>query len=149
MTAHTSTSATLATLSCVTILSAAACGGSDNGQQPAATMPAATTTTPYGPTTTTYAPTAAPPPAQAGPPTITIFDFVFNEFNDVVVSPDAQVTVTNTDEDPHTVTSYTPGAFDIDIAAKSEATFTAPSQPGSYPFHCGNHTSMHGTLIVQ
>jgi len=146
MMARTSTSAMLATLPCVTILSAAACGGSDTGQQPAATTPAATTTTTYEPTS---APTAAPPPAQAGPPTITIFDFVFNEFNDVVVSPGAQVTVTNTDEDPHTVTSYTPGAFDIDIAAKSEATFTAPSQPGSYPFHCGNHTSMHGTLIVQ
>jgi plastocyanin len=143
MMTHTSTSAMLATLSCVTIMSAAACGGSDNGQQPAATTPAATTAEP------TTVPTAASPPAQAGPPTITVDDFVFNDFNDVVVKPGTQVTVTNTDEDPHTVTSYVPGAFDIDVAAKSEATFTAPSQPGSYPFHCGNHTSMHGTLIVR
>jgi plastocyanin len=138
--------AILATLSCVTILSAASCGGSNTDQQPETTSPAATTITT---TEQTTVPTAAPPPGQAGPPTITIDDFVFNDFNDVTVKAGAQVTVKNTDEDPHTVTSYTPGAFNVDVAAKSEATFTAPSQPGSYPFHCNNHTSMHGTLIVQ
>jgi plastocyanin len=80
---------------------------------------------------------------------ITIYDFVFNDFNDVVVKPGAQVTVKNTDADAHTVTSYIPGAFNVDVAAGSEATFTAPSAPGSYPFHCNHHASMHGTLIVQ
>jgi plastocyanin len=142
MIARTGKSAMLAMLSYLTILFAAACGGSDTGQQPETASPAETTTT-------TTEPTAAPPPAQAGPPMITIDDFVFNDYNDVAVKPGAQVTVKNTDRDPHTVTSNTPGAFNIDVAAMSEATFTAPSQPGSYPFHCNHHSSMHGTLIVQ
>jgi plastocyanin len=146
MMGNTGKSAILATLSCVTIVFAAACGGSNTGEQPDTTSPAATTTTAIEQTT---APTAAPPPALAGPPTITIDDFVFNDFNDVTVKTGAQVTVKNTDADPHTVTSYTPGAFNVNVAARSEATFTAPSRPGSYPFHCNNHSSMHGTLVVQ
>ena len=137
--------AKLATL-CSTILFATACGGDDGGQQPETMRPVETITTNVE---RTPAPTAAPSPAQAGPSMITIYDFVFNEFNDVVAKPGAQVTVKNLDEDAHTVTSYTPGAFSVDLAAKSEVTFTAPTKPGSYPFHCNHHSSMHGTLIVQ
>jgi plastocyanin len=145
MRACTGKAAALATLSYLTIVFATACGGSDV-DQPEATSPAETTTA----TTALTTPRAeAPPPAQAGPPTITIDDFVFNDFNSLTVKAGAQVTVKNNDADPHTVTSNTPGAFNIDVAARSEATFTAPSRPGSYPFHCNHHSSMHGTLIVQ
>ncbi|MEN3318783.1 MAG: hypothetical protein V7643_2184 [Mycobacterium sp.] len=146
MRACTGKAAAFATLSYLTIVLATACRGSDVDQQPEATSPAETTTA----TTALTTPRAvAPPPAQAGPPTITIDDFVFNGFNGVAVRPGVQVTVRNNDADPHTVTSNTPGAFNADVAARSDATFTAPSQPGSYPFHCNHHASMHGTLIVQ
>jgi plastocyanin len=134
----------LATLCYLTILFSAACGGDNGGQQPATEPPVETPTATAERTT---APTAAPAPA--GPPVITIHDFAFNEYNDVFAKPGALVTVKNTDEDPHTVTSNTPGAFSVDVAAGSEATFTAPAKPGSYPFHCNHHSSMHGTLIVQ
>jgi plastocyanin len=146
MMTRTGKPAILATLCYLTILFATACGEDYGGQQPETMSPVETTTTTAERTT---APTAAPPPAQAGPPVITIFDFAFNEYNDVFAKPGAQVTVRNLDEDAHTVTSNTPAAFSVDLAPKAEATFTAPRQPGSYPFHCNHHSSMHGTLIVQ
>ena len=34
-------------------------------------------------------------------------------------------------------------------AEGTKATFIAPAQPGSYPFHCEKHASMHGMLTVQ
>jgi plastocyanin len=39
--------------------------------------------------------------------------------------------------------------FDADINGNGQTTFTAPAKPGSYPYHCEYHGSMHGTLIVQ
>jgi plastocyanin len=144
MMTRTANSAMSATVCYLTILFATACGGDNGGQQPEATRPAE-------PPKATAERTTAPPaaPAPVGPPVITISDFSYNEYNDVVAKPGAQVTVKNADEDPHTLTSNTPGAFSVDLAPRSEATFTAPAQPGSYPFHCNHHSSMHGTLIVQ
>jgi plastocyanin len=145
MMARTGNSALFAALCYLPILFTTACGGDDGGQQPETMRPVETTATTAERTT---AP-AAPLPAQTGPAAITIHDFAFNEYNDVVAKAGAQVTVKNLDEDAHTVTSYTPDAFSVDLAPKSETTFTAPTQPGSYPFHCNHHSSMHGTLIVQ
>jgi plastocyanin len=144
MMTRTTNSAMLAALSYLTILFATACGGDNGGQQPETMRPVET------PTATAERTTAPPAVGEpAGPAVITIHDFAFNEYNDVVAKPGALVTVKNTDEDPHTLTSNTPGAFSVDLAPMSEATFTAPTQPGSYPFHCNHHSSMHGTLIVQ
>jgi plastocyanin len=145
MMARTGNSALFATLCCLTLLFITACGGDGGGQQPVTMPPVEKSTTTAE---RTIAPTASPP-AQAGPAVVTIYDFAFNEYNDVVAKPGAQVTVKNLDEEAHTLTSNTPGAFSVDLAPKSEATFPAPTQPGSYPFHCDHHSSMHGTLIVQ
>ena len=35
------------------------------------------------------------------------------------------------------------------VAANGTATLTAPSKPGTYPFHCSIHTQMLGTLVVK
>jgi plastocyanin len=35
-----------------------------------------------------------------------------------------------------------------DIDAGASATFTAPSKPGTYGFHCNIHNFMTGTLTV-
>jgi plastocyanin len=77
--------------------------------------------------------------------TVTIKDFAFT--TPASVSAGAKVTVDNKDGTDHTVTSDDGKAFD-DPAGPGTSTFTAPSKPGSYPFHCSIHPSMHGTLVV-
>ena len=66
----------------------------------------------------------------------------------VSVAPGQKVSVMNMDGEAHTVTSDT-GAFDDLAAAGTITTFTAPSKPGSYPFHCTFHANMHGVLVVK
>lgn len=66
------------------------------------------------------------------------------------VSSGATVTVTNMDTDAHSVTADEGSAFDVNVTGSGgTATFTAPSKPGSYPFHCFFHPDMHGTLTVK
>ena len=65
------------------------------------------------------------------------------------VKADATVTVKNdSGGTTHTVTANN-GAFDTgSINSGSTATFTAPTKPGSYKFHCNIHPTMTGTLTV-
>ena len=63
------------------------------------------------------------------------------------VSPGATVTVHNLDGLAHTVTADG-GDFDSPAPA-GNSSFTAPTKPGSYPFHCSIHPEMHGTLVVK
>lgn len=76
---------------------------------------------------------------------VTIQDFAFTTPSSV--SPGARVTVHNMDGTAHTVTADSGSAFD-DQAAPGNSSFTAPTQPGSYPFHCTIHPEMHGVLVV-
>ncbi|MBB3600856.1 plastocyanin [Mycolicibacterium sp. BK556] len=83
----------------------------------------------------------------ASGPTIDISGMKFT--SPVSVPPGATVTVTNADGAEHTVTADTGNAFDVEVDGKGTATFTAPTQPGTYAFHCTYHPSMHGQLTVQ
>jgi plastocyanin len=65
------------------------------------------------------------------------------------VAPGATITVMNMDGENHTVTADTGKAFDVKADAGKSVTFTAPMQPGSYPFHCTYHSNMHGVLTVK
>jgi plastocyanin len=47
------------------------------------------------------------------------------------------------------VTSDDGKSFNVTVAAGGTATFTAPTKPGTYPFHCSVHPQMHGTLVVK
>ena len=86
--------------------------------------------------------------AAAAAATITIKDFGYGA--PITVPPGAVVTVTNTDSAAHTVTADKGSAFDAKVAGKGgTATFTAPSAPGTYPYHCTYHPDMHGTLTVK
>ena len=101
---------------------------------------------------TTSAPTtettdATSPAPAAGAAKITIANMGFGE--PITVSPGAQVSVTNDDSVEHSVTSQTAGQFDVHVDGNEDGTFTAPSEPGEYPFYCVYHPSMKGTLIVQ
>jgi plastocyanin len=98
-------------------------------------------------------PAASPGPGTtgtvaAGAPGITIKDFEYGA--PLTVAPGAVVTVTNMDSAGHTVTADQGQAFDVDVKGSGgTATFTAPSAPGSYPYHCTYHPNMHGTLTVK
>jgi plastocyanin len=128
--------ATATVLAAVAILIAPACGKSNVSKESNASSAPASASSP----------STAPAPGAATAATITINDF---KYTDVTVPAGSQVTVVNNDSAEHTVTSDTPGAFNVEIAGKHQATLTAPGQPGTYPFHCTYHPSMHGVLTVQ
>jgi plastocyanin len=126
---------------CLVAVLAAACGSSGTSTYGAASTSASTSAGPYA--------TAAPasPATEASAAKITIAG---NSFGDpITVPPGAQISVTNNDSAKHSVTSDTAGVFDVDIAGNADGAFSAPTQPGEYPFHCTYHPSMHGVLIVQ
>ena len=127
-------------LSTALVSFAAACGGSDSGQDSGTT----TTTTTSEVTTQAAPPPESPPPAAG--PVLTIEN---NTFTDLTVPPGAQITVKNLDSAEHSVTSDTQGAFDEDVDGNQQTVLTAPTQPGTYPFHCTYHPNMHGVLTVQ
>ena len=80
--------------------------------------------------------------------TITIKDFKYGE--PLTVAPGTVVTVTNMDSAPHTVTAEKGQAFDAQVGGGgATVTFTAPSEPGSYPYFCTYHPNMKGTLTVK
>ncbi|MGN6251515.1 MAG: cupredoxin domain-containing protein [Marmoricola sp.] len=98
---------------------------------------------------------ASPSPSQAGSGTsgsatgsvtLVIKDFAYSGADKV--APGATVTVRNDDSVAHTVTADSAGGFDVTVAPGKTATFTAPSKPGDYPYHCTYHGNMHGTLTV-
>lgn len=110
-----------------------ACGGTDDSAPPAASEVSNTT----APTTT-----ATPPP-----------DIVISNFTFLVrgpVKPGQQVTIVNQDDPSHSVATDTGDTFDVRVSGGGgTTTFTAPTAPGSYAFHCKYHADMHGTLTVE
>lgn len=76
---------------------------------------------------------------------ITISDFAFDVPESV--PPGAEITVVNEDSSYHTVTSDD-GTFDVGARNGEPVTFTAPDEPGEYPFHCTPHPNMTATLVV-
>lgn len=103
-----------------------------------------------GTTTTTESPTtsaAASDVPEAFEPKITIVPMTFSK--PITVAPGAQVEIVNTDTLEHTVTSQTPGLFDVRVNPGEKTTFTAPTQPGEYPYNCSFHPYMRGILTVQ
>ena len=77
-------------------------------------------------------------------PTLEIRDF---SFSDVAVAPGAVVPVANRDGAAHTVTAVD-GSFDVTVKGGNAASFTAPSQAGTYQLVCSIHPSMAGVLTV-
>jgi plastocyanin len=121
------------------------CGGGDSsppvdkgGQTPATEGPYA-----KGTTTTT------PPPVG---PEIVVTDYAFAV--PPSVKPGEQIIIRNNADGAHSVTSDAANLFDVRISGGGGISrLTAPTTPGTYPFHCKYHlkdyADMRGTLTVQ
>lgn len=116
----------------VTALLLAGCGGGSSS-------------TGYGSTNTATATNSTASASSAA--TITISGMNFGD--PITVSPGATITIVNGDTVEHSVTSQPKGKFDTHVDGGEQKTFTAPTEPGEYPFICVYHASMKGTLIVK
>ena len=123
--------AVMSVLCAVALVGLAGCGStnSSSGAAPSSSQPAGGSGT-----------------ATSSAATITIKDFAFT--TPASVSPGAKISVNNMDGTAHTVTADGAGGFDSQ-APPGNSSFTAPTKPGTYPFHCNIHPEMHGTLVVQ
>ncbi len=69
-------------------------------------------------------------------------------FPAVTTTTGAELRFVNRDDESHTVTAddgtFKVGPFDN----KTPVVLVAPTTPGSFPFHCEIHPTMHGTLVV-
>lgn len=68
----------------------------------------------------------------------------------LTVKPGEKIKITNRDVAGHSVTSDDATSFDSGIVSQNQTIeITAPTEPGSYPYHCTPHPSMRGTLVVE
>jgi plastocyanin len=91
--------------------------------------------------------TSASPGMAATKTVIMISSFAYR--TPATVSPGQTIGIMNMDGEAHTVTADSANAFDVTAAPGTTATFTAPTTPGRYPFHCTFHSNMHGVLVVR
>jgi plastocyanin len=90
--------------------------------------------------------TASQVPA-ARPANVDIKDFTYGP-SVLTVPAGAQVTWTNHDEEPHTITSAT-GAFGS-AGLSHDETFTQTfAHPGTYAYFCALHPQMKATVVVR
>jgi plastocyanin len=120
--------AALGVLAALTLVLVSGCGGGDH-KAAGSTQTHATTT-----------PSVVPPTLG-----ITIENFKYSHLD---VSAGALVRVDNSDDVEHTVTSDTPGLFDVHVRPHGAEVFTAPTVPGTYPYHSTDQPTMHGELVV-
>lgn len=114
------------------------------GAAPAAATPAPAGGGGYGSSGDGAGGAPAAPAAPAGG-SLEISGF---QFGTTTVGAGGQVSVSNRDSAPHTVTSDD-GAFDSgQVGGGATGAFVAPAQPGTYEFHCEIHPDMAGTLTV-
>ncbi len=93
-----------------------------------------------------------PPPGSGSVLTIVIRNFRFSPAAPQVM-PGERVEVKNEDAVTHTLSAGPAGEFTSQfntgtIAPGRTVFFTAPKQPGGYPFYCKIHTFMTGMLVV-
>ena len=85
-------------------------------------------------------------PEATSTASISIAQFAFA--GSPTVAPGTVVAVPNTDGANHTLTA-SDSSFDTGtILGGSQASFIAPSEPGTYAFFCAIHPSMTGTITV-
>jgi plastocyanin len=93
-----------------------------------------------------------PPPGSGSVVTIVIKNFRFSPATPKV-QPGERVEVKNEDSVVHTLSAGPAAKFTSlfnagNVASGQTVFFTAPKQPGAYPFYCKIHTFMTGMLVV-
>ena len=91
---------------------------------------------------------AAGAPSNASKYQVEIHNFHFMPAQ-ITVPAGAQVTWTNTDEEPHIVVStgnQFPSSPALDTGDHYQATF---AKPGTYTYFCSIHPQMVGTIVVK
>jgi plastocyanin len=86
--------------------------------------------------------------AAASVDKITIQNTEFVNGDKVTAKAGATVSIENKDSFAHTVTSDDNAWTSVSVDANANPTFTAPTKPGVYKFHCNIHSNMHGILTV-
>ena len=129
------------------VLGLGAC--SDDSDDDAASDDASTATTEGGgsaePDTGATSETTAAEGDAAGSGALTITSF---DFDDITAAGGDPVQVVDQTGAPHTVTSDDDAWEEAEVSGNGTAEFTAPSEPGDYPFYCAIHPAMTGTLTV-
>ncbi|WP_171046621.1 cupredoxin domain-containing protein [Pseudarthrobacter sp. NamE5] len=133
-------------LAAAVMLALSGCGGMSGSGTTAA--PTVTEQFPSASAATTEPAPSAPGTgsSSATPASILIKGFQYQGAG--TVSPGAEITVTNEDIEAHTITADTGDAFDVNVQIGTTS-FTAPTEPGTYPYHCNFHGNMKGTLTVK
>lgn len=102
---------------------------------------------PVPPQETTKSATEATPQNQ--PADIEISGFKFSP-DSLTVKPGQVISVVNRDSVGHTMTADDGSSFESGLLGKDQSgTITAPTEPGSYAYHCAPHPNMKGTLVVE
>lgn len=132
----------LAALTTAGVIGLSGCGSSGSGAADPGPTSASHSTSPKSPSTS-----ASPSTPMGDMAMITIKNFAFT--GSTTVAPGADVMVANSDGETHTLTSDEAGMFDVNVPGGGSGTFTAPTKPGSYAYHCSFHSNMSGTLVVK
>jgi plastocyanin len=128
----------------------AGCGSSSGGGGEAAGTTSSSSTTTSSASSSTTSSSSSASGGSGMPATATMImieDFTYK--TPPSVSPGATVSVMNMDGQAHTVTADSGNAFDVTSPAGKTVTFTAPTTPGTYAYHCTYHGNMHGVLVVK
>lgn len=127
-------------LLCAAVLTA--CGGTNDSP------PDPALSTPNGQSSMTGMPAPESPGAQPSESQIVMSNMAYTV--PTSVRPGQQLTIVNRDDPNHTVTADDNSLFDTRISGGGGIkSFTAPTTPGTYPFHCKYHANMHGMLTVE
>jgi plastocyanin len=137
-------------VSVTAILAVAVVGcGSSAKPSPATSIAAATGSSSAAAPSATSLPATSTGELSTSPAAAMIMIHSFKYTTPLTVGPGATVSVMNMDDENHTVTSDRAGLFDDKATAGQTTTFTAPTTPGTYPYHCTYHSNMHGVLLVK
>lgn len=92
-------------------------------------------------------PTPAAPALVNGEQPVAISNFSFQP-QDVTIPVGATIVWTNQDTAPHSIAADD-GSFNSENLTMNSIHRRVFTTAGSFPYHCGVHPNMHGTIIVK